>query len=61
MVWSNRDAAHVICAMYVASIIDGEPRIDEESLELRHCKAFWQPESYGTDDRLSEKCKAEVC
>ena len=35
MVWSNGDAAHVICAMFTASIVRGEPRIDEESLELR--------------------------
>lgn len=35
MVWSNGDAAHVISAMYTASIISGEPRIDEESYELR--------------------------
>ena len=35
MVWSNGDAAHVISAMYTAGIISGEPRIDEESYELR--------------------------
>ena len=35
MVWSNGDAAHVISAMFTASIIRGEPRIDEESYELR--------------------------
>ena len=35
MVWSNGDAAHVITAMYTASIVSGEPRIDEESYELR--------------------------
>ena len=35
MVWGNGDAAHVIAAMFTASIISGEPRIDEESLELR--------------------------
>lgn len=35
MVWSNGDAAHVISAMYTAHIIQGEPRIDEESYELR--------------------------
>ena len=35
MVWSNGDAAHVISAMYTASIVSGEPRIDEESYELR--------------------------
>ena len=35
MVWSNGDAAHVISAMFTASILSGEPRIDEESDELR--------------------------
>ena len=35
MVWSNGDAAHVISAMFTASIVSGEPRIDEESYELK--------------------------
>lgn len=35
MVWSNGDAAHVIAAYFTARIISGEPRIDEESYELR--------------------------
>lgn len=35
MVWSNGDQAHVICAFFTAEIVKGEPRIDEESLELR--------------------------
>lgn len=35
MDWSNGDAAHVIAAMYTASVISGEPRIDSESYELR--------------------------
>ena len=35
MVWSNGDAAHVICAYFTASIVSGQPRIDEESYELR--------------------------
>ena len=35
MVWSNGDAAHVISAMFTARVVSGEPRIDEESLELR--------------------------
>ena len=35
MVWANGDAAHVISAMYTAGIVSGEPRIDEESCELR--------------------------
>ena len=33
--WPNGDKAHVVCAVYKASILSGEPRIDEESLELR--------------------------
>ncbi len=35
MVWSNGDAAHVISAMFTADIVSGEPRVDEESYELR--------------------------
>ena len=35
MVWSNGDQAHVISAIFTADILKGEPRIDEESLELR--------------------------
>ena len=35
MVWPNGDRAHVISACYTASILSGEPRIDEESYELR--------------------------
>jgi len=41
MEWSNGDKAHVISAMYTASIISGVPRIDEESYELRF---FWKDE-----------------
>ena len=33
--WPNGDKAHVVSAVYKASIISGEPRLDEESLELR--------------------------
>ena len=35
MVWSNGDAAHVIAAFFTASVVSGEPRTDEESLELK--------------------------
>lgn len=35
MVWANGDKAHTIGAYYVFEIIDGNLRIDEESLELR--------------------------
>ncbi len=33
--WPNGDKAHVVCAVYKASILSGEPQLDEESLELR--------------------------
>ena len=36
--WPNGDKAHVVCAVYKANILSGEPRIDEESLELRFFK-----------------------
>ena len=49
MVWSNGDAAHVICAMYTASIISGEPRIDEESYELRFFGREEMPELFAED------------
>ena len=40
MVWANGDRAHVIGAYYAATIVEGEPRTDEESLEL----CFFAPE-----------------
>jgi ADP-ribose pyrophosphatase YjhB (NUDIX family) len=40
MVWNNGDAAHVISALFTAEIVSGEPRVDEESYELR----FFGPE-----------------
>ena len=49
MVWSNGDAAHVIAAMYTASIIGGEPRIDEESYELRFFSREEIPELFAED------------
>lgn len=36
MEWVSGDKAHVICAIYKASIINGEPRLDEESFELKY-------------------------
>ena len=36
--WPNGDQAHVVCAVYKASILSSEPRLDEESLELRFFK-----------------------
>ena len=49
MVWSNGDAAHVIAAMYTASILRGEPRIDEESYELRFFSREEMPELFAED------------
>ena len=49
MVWSNGDAAHVISAMYTASIISGEPRVDEESYELRFFGKEEIPELFAED------------
>ncbi len=49
MVWSNGDAAHVISAMYTAGIVSGEPRIDEESYELRFFGRDEIPELFAED------------
>ena len=49
MVWSNGDAAHVISAFYTAEIISGEPRIDEESYELRFFERDDIPELFAED------------
>lgn len=49
MVWGNGDAAHVITAMYTASIVSGEPRIDEESYELRFFGIDELPELFAED------------
>jgi ADP-ribose pyrophosphatase YjhB (NUDIX family) len=49
MVWSNGDAAHVIAAMYTARIVRGEPRIDEESYELRFFAREEIPELFAED------------
>ena len=35
MIWDNGDRAHTIGAYYVAEIVGGTMRLDEESLELR--------------------------
>ena len=53
MVWSNGDAAHVICAMFTASILRGEPRIDEESYELRFFGRDELPELFAEDHRAA--------
>ena len=49
MVWSNGDTAHVISAMFTASIVSREPRIDEESLELRFFGKEEIPEMFAED------------
>ena len=49
MVWSNGDTAHVISAYYTATILSGEPRIDEESYELRFFGKDEIPELFAED------------
>ncbi len=49
MVWSNGDAAHVISAMFTARILAGEPRTDEESLELKFFGADEMPPLFAED------------
>ncbi len=49
MVWGNGDTAHVLSAMYTASILKGEPRIDEESYELRFFGRDEIPELFAED------------
>ena len=53
MVWANGDAAHVISAYYIASIVSGEPRIDEESYELRFFSREEMPELFAEDHRAA--------
>ena len=53
MVWSNGDAAHVLTAMFTASILSGEPRIDEESYELRFFDVQEMPELFAEDQRAA--------
>lgn len=49
MVWRNGDAAHVVSAFFTASIISGEPRVDEESFELRFFGMEELPELFAED------------
>ena len=49
MIWSNGDAAHTIGAYYAAEIVDGTPRVDEESLELRFFDRDELPDLYHED------------
>ena len=53
MKWANEDEAHNICAVYKASVISGEPRIDSESFELRWFKLDELPPIAATDHRLA--------
>ncbi len=53
MVWSNGDAAHVISAYYTAHIVSGEPRIDEESYELKFFGKEEMPALFAEDHRAA--------
>ena len=55
MVWSSGDQAHVITAFFTASIISGDPRIDEESLELRFFGLEEMPPLFAEDHRETMK------
>ncbi len=51
MVWANGDQAHTIGAYYAFDIVEGEPRIDEESLELRFFGKDELPYLFAEDHR----------
>ena len=53
MIWPNGDRAHTIGAYYTAEILSGEPRIDEESLELRFFSREEMPELCFPDHRAA--------
>lgn len=55
MMWSNGDKAHTIAAFFTASVLSGEPRIDEESLELRYFGKDEIPELFAPDNVLAVK------
>ncbi len=55
MVWSNGDQAQVIAAYYVASIVKGEPQVDEESFELKFFGKDEIPELFAEDHRAAIK------
>ena len=46
MVWTNGDQAHIICAVYKSGVVSGEPRLDDESLELRYFAPEELPELF---------------
>ena len=53
MIWSNGDQAHVVSAYFTAEILQGEPRVDEESLELRWFAPEEAPEMFAEDHRAA--------
>ena len=53
MMWPNGDRAHTIGAYFTAEILSGEPRVDEESLELRFFSREELPELCFPDHRLA--------
>ena len=53
MVWGNGDQAHTIGAYFAAEIVRGEPRVDEESLELRFFAPDALPELFAEDHRAA--------
>ena len=55
MVWPNGDRAHTVGAYYTAQILSGEPRIDEESLELRFFAPDALPPLFAEDHRAAIK------
>ena len=55
MVWANGDQAHVIGAFYAFRILEGEPRVDEESFELRFFGKEELPELFAEDHKEAVK------
>ena len=53
MVWTNGNCAHVISAYYTASIVSGEPRIDEESYKLQLIGKNEIPDLFAEDHRAA--------
>ncbi len=53
MIWANGDRAHTINAVFAARILEGEPRTDEESLELRFFSREELPELCFPDHRAA--------
>ena len=53
MVWNNGDRAHTVGAYYLAEIVGGELRTDEESLELRFFSPSDIPDLFAEDHRAA--------